>query len=117
MIAEKVRTALGQETKRDPATIELKHSLRDDLGLTSLDAIELLFKLEQEFDLEIPDADLQKFKTVEDLVSYLDDRLTGGAAREAAAPVSAPAPTPARATVARPRAPAPRKRTARRASS
>jgi acyl carrier protein len=75
MVADKIRSALARELKRDLATIELHHSLREDLGLNSLDAIELMFKVEEEFDLEIPDADLQKLTTVGDLVSYLEGRL------------------------------------------
>jgi acyl carrier protein len=76
-VAEKVRSALGRELKRDPATIALEQALREDLGLNSLDAIELMFKVEEEFDLEIPDADLQRLRTVGDLVSYLEGRLGG----------------------------------------
>jgi acyl carrier protein len=76
-VADKVRSALGRELKRDPATIALEQALREDLGLNSLDAIELMFKVEEEFDLEIPDADLQRLRTVGDLVSYLEERLGG----------------------------------------
>lgn len=74
-IAERLRVALAKELKRDISTIQPHHSLREDLGLNSLDAIELMFKVEEEFDLMIPDADLQKLATVEDLVNYIDARL------------------------------------------
>jgi acyl carrier protein len=96
-IAEKVRNALGREIKRDPATITADQALREDLGLNSLDAIELMFKVEEEFDLEIPDADLQKLRTVGDLVSYLEERLG----------VTPPAPRPASPLIAAQPAPAP----------
>jgi acyl carrier protein len=79
-VADKVRSALARELKRDPATIAPEHALREDLGLNSLDAIELMFKVEEEFDLEIPDGDLQRFRTVGDLVSYLEARLRGAPA-------------------------------------
>ena len=92
-VADKVRNALARELKRDPATITPEQALREDLGLNSLDAIELMFKVEEEFDLEIPDADLQRLRTVGDLVSYLEGRLGGvpapGLAR--GAPGAAPA--------------------------
>jgi acyl carrier protein len=113
VIADKVKSALGRELKRDPDTIEMSHLLREDLGLNSLDAIELMFKVEEEFDLEIPDADLQKLKTVGDLVAYLETRLErsgapsvlGPARSVAAAPellADAPATPPPSAKVARP---------------
>ena len=89
-VAEKVRSALARELKRDPATIAPEQALREDLGLNSLDAIELMFKVEEEFDLEIPDADLQRLRTVGDLVSYLEERLGGATAPSAPVP-----PTPA----------------------
>lgn len=123
-IAEKVRAALGREIKRDPTTIELHHALRDDLGLNSLDAIELMFTVEREFDLEIPDADLQGLRTVGDIVTYLASRIGGPAAsgdatssaarpagRQSASPAAAPAParsaSPAARTPARDVSPAP----------
>ncbi len=95
-IAEKIRSALARELKRDPQTITLQQSLREDLGLNSLDAIELMFKVEEEYDIEIPDPDLQKLRTVGDLVSYLETRLSGSSLSPAAEkPVSPPASPPA----------------------
>ncbi|TLY12825.1 MAG: acyl carrier protein, partial [Nitrospirae bacterium] len=67
--------ALANELKRDVSAIGLNHSLRGDLGLNSLDAIELMFRVEEEFDLSIPDADLQKLVTVGDLVTYIEGKL------------------------------------------
>ena len=47
-------------------------SLTDDLGADSLDAVELNMALEETFGAEIPDADLEKMKTVKDIVDYID---------------------------------------------
>jgi acyl carrier protein len=44
----------------------------DDLGADSLDEVELLMAFEDEFDIEIPDEDAMKFKTVKDVLSYID---------------------------------------------
>jgi acyl carrier protein len=93
-VAEKVRSALARELKRDPATITPEQALREDLGLNSLDAIELMFKVEEEFDLEIPDADLQRLRTVGDLVSYLEERLGGATAPAPPVPPKPVATTP-----------------------
>jgi len=105
-VAEKVRSALARELKRDPATITPEQALREDLGLNSLDAIELMFKVEEEFDLEIPDADLQRLRTVADLTSYLEERLGGAPTPAAPAP-----PRPAAAVKPAPAAPSAKRRT------
>ena len=102
-VAERVRSALARELRRDPASITPDQALREDLGLNSLDAIELMFKVEEEFDIEIPDADLQRLRTVGDLTQYLEGRLSGTAAPTVPDPsrvAAAPAPPPPGATPA-----------------
>lgn len=85
-IADQIRTALAEDLKRDVSGIELRHNLREDLGLDSLALIELLFKVEEVFDLEIPDSDLQKFITVGDVVQYVEDKLKSAPAPQGAHP-------------------------------
>ena len=115
-VATRIRTALAQHLKRDVGQIHLHDNLREDLGVDSLAMIELLFKIEEAFDLEIPDDDLSKITTVGDVITYVEARLDPAATRGA---VSAPAAvaTPAAATptakVAKP--PAPKKKGPRRA--
>lgn len=74
-IAVRIRTALGEYLKRDPASIEPRHALRDDLGLDSMATIELLFKIEEVFDLQIPDQDLQKLVRVSDVIAYVEGKV------------------------------------------
>lgn len=74
-IALRIRTALGNYLKRDPNTIRPDHHLRNDLGLDSMATIELLYQIEEAFDLEIPDQDLQKLLTVGDVIGYVEGRL------------------------------------------
>ena len=50
-------------------------SFIDDLGADSLDIVELIMALEEEFDLEIPDADAEKVVTVSDVVDYIKDNI------------------------------------------
>ena len=83
-ITEKIIAALAEYLKRDPATIEPDHYLRDDLGLDSMAVIELLYKIEETFDLQIPDQDLVGLSTVGAVAHYVEQRL-------------APAKRPARA--------------------
>ncbi len=49
-------------------------SFVDDLGADSLDVVELVMGLEEEFDIEIPDEDAEKIATVGDAISYIDDK-------------------------------------------
>jgi acyl carrier protein len=98
-VATRIRTALAQHLKRDVSKIRLEDSLRADLGLDSLAMIELLFKIEEAFDLEIPNDDLSKITTVGDVVTYVEERLGSSAA--AAAPRPAPMARPVVATSSR----------------
>jgi len=52
--------------------------LVDDLGLDSLDAVELVMAVEEEFGFEIPDEDAEKLTTIPELLRYLEERLTHG---------------------------------------
>ena len=90
-IAVRIRTALGEYLKRDPASIEPRHALREDLGLDSMVTIELLFKIEEVFDLQIPDQDLQKLARVSDVIAYVEGKVGKPSARAAAPPAKRPA--------------------------
>lgn len=94
-IAVSIRTALGEYLKRDPASIEPRHALREDLGLDSMATIELLFKIEEVFDLQIPDQDLQKLAKVSDVIAYVEGKVGRPAAPASRAPATPPAKRPA----------------------
>lgn len=55
----------------DIKTVTLEVNLEDDLGADSLDAVEIVIALEEEFGIEIPDTEAEKFKTVGDIVKYI----------------------------------------------
>jgi acyl carrier protein len=74
-VAARIRTALAEYLKRDPASILASHALREDLGLDSMATIELLFRIEEAFDLQIPDEHLQGLVTVADVTAYVEKRL------------------------------------------
>jgi len=90
-IAVRIRTALGEYLKRDPDMIEPRHALREDLGLDSMATIELLFKIEEVFDLQIPDQDLQKLVRVSDVIAYVEGKV-GKPAAAAKSPAKRPTP-------------------------
>src|SRR5262249_36097577 len=64
VIATRIRVALAEHLKRDVSKVQPQDDLKKDLGLDSLAMIELLFKIEEAFDLEIPNDDLSQIATV-----------------------------------------------------
>ena len=96
-VAARIRAALAEHLKRDVGKVHPEDDLKKDLGLDSLAMIELLFKIEEAFDLEIPNDDLSQITTVGNVITYVEHRLSAGATAPAAPPVAA-----ATATVRRP---------------
>jgi acyl carrier protein len=80
-VLDKIIRALAEYLKRDAATINETYHLRDDLGLDSMAVIELLYKIEETFNLQIPDEDLPGLTTVGAVAGYVEKRL--GPARPA----------------------------------
>ena len=74
-VTEKIIQALADYLRRNPASIDPKHHLRDDLGLDSMAVIELLYKIEEAFDIQIPDQDLVRLSTVGAVCQYVEHRL------------------------------------------
>ena len=74
-IALRVRSALAEYLKRDVKTIKSGDTLRDDLGLDSLATIELVYRIEEAFDLEIPDNDLPGLVTVANVTAYIERKM------------------------------------------
>lgn len=74
-IVAKIIQALAEYLKRDAALIKDADHLRDDLGLDSMAVIELLYKIEETFNIQIPDQDLQGLSTVGSVASYVQHRL------------------------------------------
>ena len=74
-VLERIVQALADYLKRDAGTIKASSHLRDDLGLDSMAVIELLYKIEETFNLQIPDQDLAGLTTVETVAHYVERRL------------------------------------------
>ena len=73
-IAIRVRTALADYLKRDVKTIKPSDALRNDLGLDSMATIELLYQIEDAFDVQIPDQDLPALVTVANVTAYIEGK-------------------------------------------
>ncbi len=71
MYFEKIRDIIAKQLDVDAQSISMESRLIDDLKADSLDIVELIMDLEQEFNIEIPDEELPKVQTVADIVGYL----------------------------------------------
>ena len=70
-VADKVKSIIAENLDVDEQEITADASFTEDLGADSLDIVELVMALEEEFGLEIPDEDADKLKTVGDAMNYL----------------------------------------------
>ncbi len=73
-LQEKVMKLISDATKVDLMKITPDTSFVDDLNLDSLDIVELMMKMEDDFGVEIPEEDAEGLKTVKDVVSYLQKK-------------------------------------------
>lgn len=72
-IFEKVKAIIVDQLGVVDSNVTKEASFIDDLGADSLDIVELIMALEEEFDMEIPDADAEKIVVVNDVVEYIKD--------------------------------------------
>ncbi|WP_322903832.1 acyl carrier protein [Paenibacillus campi] len=70
-VLERVKRIVIDRLGADEADIKLESSFKEDLGADSLDVVELVMELEEEFDLEISDEDAEKITTVGEVVNYI----------------------------------------------
>jgi len=70
---EKVQEIVADKLGVENSKITKEASFIDDLGADSLDTVELIMKMEEDFEIEIPDEEAEKLKTVGDVVDYLDN--------------------------------------------
>lgn len=74
MVFEKVRTILVDQLDVDEDAVTMESVITDDLGADSLDVVDMVMSLEDEFDMEIPDEDIEEMKTVGDIVKYIESK-------------------------------------------
>ncbi len=73
-VADKVKEIIVEQLGVDENQVEPSASFVDDLGADSLDIVELVMAFEEKFDLEIPDEDAEKIKTVKDAIDYIESK-------------------------------------------
>ena len=74
-VFEKVKGIIVEQLGVSEASVTMDASFIDDLGADSLDIVELVMALEEEFDMEIPDTDAEKVVTVSDVVEYIKEHV------------------------------------------
>ena len=74
-VLEKVKGIIVEQLGVAENAVTMEASFIDDLGADSLDIVELVMALEEEFDREIPDSDAEKVVTVEDVVEYIKENV------------------------------------------
>ena len=73
-IFEQVKKILCDQLDLDEEQVTEDSEVIDDLGADSLDIVDLVMTLEEEFDTEIPDEDIENLRTVGDIVKYIEER-------------------------------------------
>ena len=74
-VFEKVKEIIVNQLGVSDTAVTMEASFIDDLGADSLDIVELVMALEEQFDIEIPDEDAEKAVTVGDVVEYIKDNI------------------------------------------
>ena len=70
---DKIREIVVEQLGVDADQVTPEANFVDDLGADSLDTVELIMAFEEEFDVEIPDTDAEKIKTVQDVIDYIEE--------------------------------------------
>ena len=73
MIFEKIKELLADQLDASADDMAMETNIAGDLGADSLDVVELLMSIEDEFDVEIPDEEIENIKTIGDLVKYIEE--------------------------------------------
>lgn len=72
MVLEKIKVILAEQFDIEEDSLKPETDLQDDLGADSLDVVDLLMSIEDEFEIEIPDEEIENIRTVSDLVGYIE---------------------------------------------
>jgi acyl carrier protein len=75
-IEQRVKKIVAEQLGTDAAIVKNESSFIDDLGADSLDTVELVMALEEEFDTEIPDDEAEKITTVQQAIDYINKNLS-----------------------------------------
>ena len=75
MVLERVKKVIAKELGIEVEELNIQASFTDDLGIDSLEIFEIVITLEEEFDIEIPNEDIENIKNVQDISSYIESKV------------------------------------------
>lgn len=75
MTIDTVKNIIADQLDMDVDDITMESSIVDDLGADSLDVVDILIAFEDEFDVKLPEEEVEQLKTVGDIVKYIEDRI------------------------------------------
>ena len=75
MVFEKIKQMLADQLDANVDDMAMETRIGEDLGADSLDVVELLMAIEEEFSVEIPDEDIESLKTIGDVVEYIQNKI------------------------------------------
>ncbi|MBZ9609705.1 acyl carrier protein [Clostridium estertheticum] len=75
MVFEKVKNVIVEQLGIDEAEVKMESNFTDDLGIDSLEIFEIVMSLEEAFEIEIPNEDIENIKDVKGIVNYIEEKL------------------------------------------
>ena len=75
MVFEKIKAILAEQFSVEEDSITPDTNIQEDLGADSLDVVDLIMSIEEEFDIEVPDSEVENIKTVGALTQYIEDNI------------------------------------------
>lgn len=75
MVFDKIKDIIVEQLDVEEDAVTMEASITDDLGADSLDVVDLVMSIEESFDAEIPDEEVENIKTVGDIVKYIENKV------------------------------------------
>lgn len=75
MVFDKIKDIIVEQLDVEEDAVTVEASITDDLGADSLDVVDLVMSIEESFDVEIPDEEVENIKTVGDIVKYIENKV------------------------------------------
>ena len=72
MVFEKIRSILCEQLDLEEDSVTMESNIAEDLGADSMDVVDLIMSIEDEFEVEVPDEKIESIKTVGDVVNYIE---------------------------------------------